>query len=147
MIKKFILLFLVFGVLFCGCLDFGDDEETNAPTKAQVDACRGRMYLLSSAKIDPLGYKLLGSGIDDAIWFKFRTDASELSKLFDSDVVDTSGFEEGFELREIEKLKWWDVEGKKFFGGEVSLPNVKFMEVGVVKEAEGYLVYVSWYEV
>ncbi len=44
------------------------------------------------------------------------------------------------------ELKWWDVKGKKLLGGQVELPNTRFMNVGVEKNDDGYLVYIMWHE-
>ncbi|HEX3046395.1 MAG TPA: hypothetical protein VHY08_16685, partial [Bacillota bacterium] len=67
-------------VLISGCLDFGKEEETTHPTSLQVLQCRKLMYLNPNLDIKPLGFKLLGSGIDDAIWLKFRTNAKSLNQ-------------------------------------------------------------------
>ena len=145
-IQSFTLVFLV--ILITGCLKFGDDEETTTPTKAQLEKCRAIMYLNSSINISPVGYRFQGSGMDDAIWFKFKTDAAEIQDIFDSKVVDTSEFKEGFSLNNyINKMKWWDTEGKKFLGGQIALPNVKFMNVGIEKMDDTYIVYIMWHEV
>lgn len=137
---------LLMALSLTGCLEFGEDVETTAPTQAQVDRCRSDMYLNRLTKITPLGYKLEGSGIDDAIWFKFETQSTKLSEVFDSKIVDVSGFMDGFELREVKDLKWWDVKGKRFHGGHVPLPNARFMNVGAEKTKEGYLIYIMWHE-
>jgi len=105
------------------------------------------MYLNPDLKIGPLGFKLRGSGIDDAIWFKFKVKASEVAEVFDTAVVDVSEFKDGFTMLPVKGLKWWDVDGKTFLGGEVSLPNVKFMKVGITKTDDGSLVYIMWFEV
>lgn len=144
----FRLLMLLAVVLSCsGCLEFGNDEETSSPTKKQVDRCRSEMYLNPSMQITPLGYKLEGSGIDDAIWFKFKTDVSEAQEIFDIKVVDTSKFQIGFSfIREMTELRWWDVKNKELLGGQVELPNVRFMNVGIEKNNEGFVVYIMWHE-
>ena len=120
-----LLMSLVVTLSCSGCLEFGNDEETTSPTKEQVDRCRSEMYLNPSMQITPLGYKLEGSGIDDAIWFKFSTDVSEVKELFDIKVVDTSKFQTGFSfIHDMTKLKWWDVKNNELLGGQVELPNV-----------------------
>ena len=43
--------------------------------------------------------------------------------------------------------KWWDVKGKNLLGGQVELPNVRFMNVGVEQTENGYMIYVMWHEV
>ncbi len=146
--KSYLLIGLLLILSLAGCLDFGKDEETTSPTKAQVARCRSEKYLNPSMKITPLGFKLEGSGIDDAIWFKFKTNIVDVQEIFDGKVVDTSKFEEYFTFtHEMNELKWWDVKGKKLLGGQVELPNVRFMNVGVEKTNDGYVVYIMWHEV
>ena len=133
-------LLLALSLISTGCLAFGIDEETTTPTEAQLSRCRAEMYLNPSMKITPIGYKLEGSGIDDAIWFKFWTDVSGVQEIFDVKVVDTSKFKTGFTFsHEMKELKWWDVENKELLGGQVELPNVRFMNVGIEK-----IVKVMW---
>ncbi|MBE9140997.1 hypothetical protein IQ254_27995 [Nodosilinea sp. LEGE 07088] len=128
-------------------MNFGKDEETTTPTEAQLSRCQVEMYLNPSINIVPLGYKLEGSGIDDAIWFKFETDASSLQEIFDRNVVDTSTFKNGFVLTDgINASKWWDVENKEVLGGQVELPNARFMNIGIEKNDDGYQVYIMWHE-
>jgi len=148
--KSYLLIALLqlFSFMFMGCLDFGEDEETTSPDQTQVNRCRSEMYLNPSMKITPLGFKLEGSGIDDAIWFKFKTDVSDVQKIFDIKVVDTSKFKTGFTfIHEMKELKWWDVKNKELLGGQVELPNVRLMNVGIEKNDEGCLVYIMWHEV
>lgn len=147
--KKSVLLFALSLTLFIsGCLDFGNDEETTSPNKAQIERCRSEMYLNPSMQITPLGYKLEGSGIDDAIWFKFKTNISDVNNIFDSKVVDTATFKAGFIfVHEMKELKWWDVKNKNLLGGQVELPDVRFMNVGIEKNDDGYVVYIMWHEV
>jgi len=133
-------LLLSLSLISTGCLAFGIDEETTTPTEAQLSRCRAEMYLNPSMKITPIGYKLEGSGIDDAIWFKFWTDVSGVQEIFDVKVVDTSKFKTGFTFsHEMKEIKWWDVENKELLGGQVELPNVRFMNVGIEK-----IVKVMW---
>lgn len=134
-------------LLVTGCLNFGKDEETTAPTKVQIDRCRLEMHISPSLKITPLGYKLEGLGIDDAIWFKFKTNEGNLGHIFNPMVVDASKFKKDFRLDEAPEIKWWDVKGKKLLGGQVELPNVRFMNVGIEKSREGCAIYIMWHEV
>ncbi|MFT5836609.1 MAG: hypothetical protein ACI9ZV_000105 [Candidatus Azotimanducaceae bacterium] len=145
--KSCLLITLLAIISITGCLDFGNDEETTSPTKAQIDRCRHEMYLNPSIRMTPLGFKLEGSGIDDAIWLKFKTDVLNLQKIFDDKVVDATKFKEDFTLiSEMSGLKWWDVQGKNLLGGQVELPNARFMHVGVEKNYENFVVYIMWHE-
>ncbi|MCP3935210.1 MAG: hypothetical protein GY708_07545 [Actinomycetia bacterium] len=138
---------LICPLLLAGCLSFGEDEETTMPDPGQVDRCRAEMYLNPSLTLFPLGYKLEGSGIDDAIWFKFKTRASDPAEIFDTSIVDVTTFKKGFSfLYEMEGVPWWDVADKDFLGGQVALPNVRFMNVGMHETSEGYIVYIMWHE-
>ncbi len=145
--KIFILTALFFfATTLMGCLKFGEDEETTTPTTAQVSRCFSEMYLNPSLELRPLGYKLEGSGIDDGIWFKFETSV-DISQIFNSTIVNVSKFERGFTfLHEMKELKWWDVAGKSFLGGQVELPNARYMNVGIEKKGAGYVVYIMWHK-
>lgn len=105
------------------------------------------MYLNPAMKITPVGFKLLGSGIDDAIWFKFKTDVTDVQNIFDGKVVDTAKFKDGFTFTGgMDGSEWWDVKGKELLGGRVKLPNVRYMNVGIEKNDEGYIIYIMWHE-
>lgn len=79
--------------------------------------------------------------------FKFKAEPASLSEIFDGKVVDTSKFENDYMfLHEMKNLKWWDVNGRKLLGGQVSLPNARFMNVGVKKTEAGYVIYLMWHE-
>jgi hypothetical protein len=147
MTEKYLIITLFSLMALTGCLKFGNDEETTTPTTAQVARCKSEMFLNSSATIIPLGYKLLGSGIDDAIWFKFKTQCTDISEIFDTQVVDITKFKNEIIFRhDVKNLEWWDVSGKDLIGGQVSLPNAKYMNVGLLKTEEGYIVYISGHD-
>jgi hypothetical protein len=144
--KLILLIIIIISISLSGCLNFGKDEETTSPTPAQVSRCYSEMYLNPDLKIHPLGYKLEGSGIDDAIWFKFETDAA-VSEIFNSTVIDTTKFTQNYTLLyEIKGLKWWDIKGKSLLGGQIELPNVRYMNVGIEKKGDSNLVYIMWHE-
>ena len=145
---KYMMLLIIVICCVSRCLRFGRDEVTTHPTPQQIVKCKKLMYINPVIDIDPIGYKLLGSGIDDAIFFKFRTKAESIKEIFDSNYVDTSSFSKDFQFIYQDKgLKWWDVTGRKFTGGEISLPNVKYMNVGIQEEDNEYVVYIFWHEV
>jgi hypothetical protein len=138
---------LVLVISTTACLDFGSDEETTTPTESQVNRCRAEMYLNDTVQITPLGFKLEGSGIDDVIWFKFETNTTDLSQVFDTTVVDTDKFTEHTNvMSDLQDVEWWDVEGKDLLGGQVSLPNVRYMNVEAEKIEGGYVIYIRWNE-
>ncbi len=143
----FVVMALLLLVSLNGCLDFGEDVETEKPNESQVNRCLSEMYLNPSIKMTPLGFKLEGSGIDDAIWFKFKTDETDLSQVFDPKAVDVTKFKENFTfLSQIKGLEWWDVKDKSLLGGQVSLPNARYMNIGIEKADDGYMIYIMWHE-
>jgi hypothetical protein len=61
--------------------------------------------------------------------------------------VNVSSFKQNTSyLYPVKGLKWWDVKGENLFGGQISLPDAKFMNVGLLKTDNGYIVYISWSE-
>jgi hypothetical protein len=142
----FFALFFLF-VFVSGCLKFGNDEETTNPNSTQLARCRSEMYLNPSMKITPLGYRLEGSGIDDAIWFKFKTNVESLSDIFDKTIVDTAKFIKDYKfLCHKNELQWWDADKKKLIGEQITLPKNRCLNVGIEKTEDGYLVYIWWFE-
>lgn len=133
--------------LLAGCdLSFGTDEMTTEPTQAQIDRCRQEMYLQANLAIQAQGMKLLGSGIDDQIWLKFSCDVTEPDQIFQSDVVDVAGFSENTKLQSLKDIAWWDIEGRDLSGGQVALPNARFMEVGIDTTDKPTVVFIIWFE-
>ena len=94
LMRKLCFFSLLMMLLFSGCLGV-KVEETTSPTKEQVNRCRSEMYINPSIRIAPLGFKHVRYR-DDAIWFKFKTDVSDVQKIFNAKVVDTSKFQAGF---------------------------------------------------
>jgi hypothetical protein len=118
--------------LFSGCLDFGKDEETMNPTANQIDYCRKIMHIRSDLKIIPLGYKLIGSGID--------------TRIFDSACPFSAEHNGSFVMNKGDGPQWWDVEGTNLTGGQIFLPGAKYMDVGIHKKKKGCTVYIFWFE-
>ena len=134
-------------VVLSGCsLQFGADEVTTQPTEAQLARCRSEMYLQTNLVFQAHGMKLLGSGIDDAIWLKFSCEVTDPALIFQANVVDTSKFRKGFKLSPYKDLPWWDVEGRNLSGGQVALPNARFMNVGIDTTGTHSVVYIMWHE-
>ncbi len=133
----------VAAVILTGCLSFGDNVDTATPSAEQVARCRAEMHLAPGLVLTARGYKLT-QGIDDAIWFKFVTARQPVAALFRPD-VDTTTFRPGVEIQPA-GTPWWDAQGKKLVGGQVSLPNARFMTVGIDEQGEDMTVYVMWAE-
>lgn len=104
------------------------------------------MYINTSLNITPLGLYYVGSGIDDSMYFKFKTDTTDISQIFDSSVVDVTKFNKWVMLGDLNCPKWWDVRNKQLVGEKISLPNAKYMAIGTEKTQEGYTVYIEWHE-
>ena len=134
-------------VLLAGCLDFGPKVTTSTPSAKDVARCRAEMYLRSDIEIEPQGFQLV-SGIDASIWFKFIARTEKIAAVFNEKHVDTSQFSEGYKSHSDSSLPaWWDAADKKLTGGQVELPNGRFMDVGFSKNEDRTLtVYVMWFE-
>gem|GEM_PF-577762 len=143
---KMLLSVIAVLALFSGCLDFGKDEETMNPTAQQIEYCRKIMHIRSDLKIIPLGYKLIGSGIDAAVYFKFETTADSVSRIFDSACPFSAEHNGSFVMDKGDGPQWWDVEGRNLTGGHISLPGAKYMDVGIHKQKKGCTVYIFWFE-
>ena len=62
--------------------------------------------------------------------------------------MDTSELKSGFRFsNRTSDPEWWDVNDKKLIGGNVELPGMRYMDVGIERSNEGYLVYIRWYEI
>jgi hypothetical protein len=145
MFQRLSLLLLCL-VASSGCLEFGRDVTTVTPSAQDVSRCRTEMYIKADAEITPEGFKLT-SGIDDAIWFRFLAHTGDIVDVFETGTVDVSKFRPGFTFTDASAPSWWDVAKKPLTGGQISLPNARFMNVGFVDNEDGTLtVYVMWHE-
>jgi hypothetical protein len=131
---------------------FGSSEETTTPSIDQENYCIAVMHLNSSANIVPLGFKRQ-SWLDETVWFKFITDASEPAQIFDTNVIDVARFDvDEFKKKHVfweqaEYIKWWDVKDKNLLGEEVTFPNGDGMYVGIEKQGDVCLVYILWIQI
>jgi hypothetical protein len=141
-----LIAFTILFVSASGCLDFGKDYETTHPTEKQIQHVKTIMYLNQNIKLSAVGYKVSGSGIDAAVWFKFKINGATYSDIFDKTKVSIGDFKNNYSLTAEKNLQWWDVKDKKFVGGQVSLPDAKFMDVGIEKIKEGFMIYIFWFE-
>ncbi|MBN2340477.1 MAG: hypothetical protein JXX29_12595 [Deltaproteobacteria bacterium] len=128
------------------CLSFGKDEETTSPTPAQISRCVAEMYINPQIEIQPLGLKILGSGIDDAIWFKFETNAP-VSDMFKPDVVESSLFRHrNNSFNNGKGIKWWDIPKAGISSDQIALPNARYMTVFIKNNGKRRIVYIFWNE-
>jgi len=145
MIPRIVLL-LFPTLLLSGCLDFGTNIETTSPSAADVERCRAEMYIDPEAGIQPVGFRLISS-LDDAIWFKFVAETADISTVFRDEIVETSRFGQTVMSDDPSSPAWWDVSEQSLVGGQVDLPNARFMQVGHVDNGDGTLtVYILWQE-
>ncbi len=135
------------GLLFCGCLNFGEDVLTSEPTPAQVEYCRAELHLMAGLEIEPIGLKIIGSGIDDAVWFVFRTTESDHSLIFDPSVIPADSLRGRVAFFWDESMpEWWDTENRTFEGGTLALPAGKWITAGFAPAGNGTICYVFWHE-
>jgi len=143
--KKLILCILP--LLGAGCLNFGDDIETVDPTEEQIAFCRSAMHIAEGVVIEPLGLKIMGSGIDDAVWFKFRTGESDFSLIFDGSSVPSDSLAGTVSFYATDGLpEWWDTGSRTFTGGTVFLGGGVWMTAGFLREVDGTVCYIFWHE-
>ena len=137
--------------LFAGCLQFGEEVSTDNPTQEQVAFCKSTLFLNDDIELTPIGYKLNATGIDDALWFKFSTKTKDPKKIFKEELIDSISFSDDYKFPgAYAKESWWDIKGKKVYGGQVELPSgTNFMEVGIPEsDTPGeYIIYIFWFEV
>lgn len=144
--RFFILCSLV--ALSSGCLNFGSDTKTNVPTEEQISQCRALLHLNPDLQIDAKGYAYYGTGIDDLLVFKFETNVTTPDEIFDTEKLDITSLKDNYKLpSKFKDLAWWDIEGKTFYGGQISLPKAKYLEIGIEKTDQGSTVYLFWFEV
>ncbi len=131
----------------CGCISFGEDVNTTDPAPEHVERCRLEMHILPEVEIEPEGFFLLGSGIDDAIWFKFTT-TSAMTEIFDPLIVDPDSLADVSDrFTGLEDAPWWDAPGRELTGGAYELPGVRFMLIGMEELPHGgTTVFVMWNE-
>jgi len=121
------------------------DVQTTSPTLEQVRQSQNEMYLNKNIVIEPLGFKFIGSGIDDSVWFKFRTE-TKIADIFNSEVVDLELLSKKYSMISSVEIEWWNIGDKALLGGQISLPNNKIMNVGIDDRGGGVsVVYIMWH--
>lgn len=142
---------LVFAAAFImvtvGCLDFGDNIETEEPTAEQLAFCEAEMHLNDQLTYCPIGLRIAGSGIDDAAWFAFHTDETCLENIFDPSFILLDSLPGVVSFYSPGNMpEWWDAHEKELIGGEFSLPVGQFITIGFEVEEEKTTVYIFWCE-
>ena len=113
----------------------------------QLAFCENAMHLNDELQYEPIGFKIVGSGIDDAVWFSFHTDETDLGIIFDAEVVPFDSLRGSVDIYTPEDMPlWWDIQGKGLVGGSITLPAGRSMTVGMNREEAGTSVYIFWHE-
>jgi len=131
-----------------GCLDFGEDVETDNPTQQQLDYCEAVMHLNPQMVYNPAGIKLIGSGIDDAAWMCFFTGETQTAAIFDTTYIFPDSLLGNVYLYSPEDMpEWWNPGEYKLTGGRIALSNGCFINVGMNRTSEGTAVFIFWNEI
>ncbi len=145
--KTSITLFTFFLILTTGCLDFGEDIVTTNPTAEQLEFCETVMHLNEELVYEPIGLKILGSGIDDAVWFCFTTKETDISKIFISEYIPPDSLNKAINIYSPDNLpNWWDTANKNLTGDTFELTGGTFISIGIAKNNTGYTIYIFWHE-
>ncbi len=129
------------------CLDFGEDLVTTDLTQEQLNSCRTLFHIREDVVIEPVGLKLIGSGIDDAIWFKFEADVSDPLMIFQTAYVPSDSLDGQATFYQSEDLPhWWDTRNRIFTGGTVPLNSGSVMTVGYQQEPDRIICYIFYHE-
>lgn len=145
--KRSFFIFLSLLLLTAGCLDFGSDTVTENPSPTQLIYCETVMHINEDLAYQPLGLKIIGSGIDDAVWFCFETEETDPSLIFDENFVSPDSLSSGVSIYVPENMPaWWDAKEADLYGGVFSLSAGKHMTVGIDRKENSSTVYVFWNE-
>jgi len=145
--KTSITLFTFFLILTTGCLDFGEDIVTTNPTAEQLEFCETVMHLNEELVYEPIGLKILGSGIDDAVWFCFTTQETDISKIFLPEYIPSDSLNKEINIYSPENLpNWWDITDKDLIGGTFEITGGTFISIGIARNNIGYTIYIFWHE-
>ena len=145
--KTLLILSTFFLLLTTGCLDFGDDITTTNPTQEQLDFCKAVMYLNEELVYEPIGLKILGSGIDDAVWFCFTTEETDISKIFLSEYISSDSLNKTINIYSPASMpSWWDITDKNLTGNTFELPGGTYISIGLAMNKNGIIVYIFWHQ-
>ncbi len=141
------LAFLAIFLLIAGCLDFGSDTVTENPTSEQLNYCEAIMHIKDDLLYRPLGLKIIGSGIDDAVWFCFQTEETDPAEIFDADFVHPDSLHSSVSIYTPEDIPlWWNAADEDLFGGVFSFSGGRYMTVGIDRQENDCTVYIFWNE-
>ncbi len=129
------------------CLDFGENILTTELTRDQLNSCRSLFHICEEAEIEPVGLRILGSGIDDAVWFKFEADVPEPGMIFHKDVVPEDLLTGQVSFYQYDDMpQWWDTRNRIFTGGTVTLESGSVMKIGYQQEPDRIICYIYYHE-
>ena len=152
--------YLLIAILILATLGCGNGKKpstaTQTPTVEQVQQCRKIMYINPDLKIIAKGHCHDEGFQDDAIHFKFTTDAESVDDIFQADVVPSIKFKSrgplGAPRYELAKA-WWKPSPKSLIGGDFIVPDLRTgadrgLHIGIESNADGtFTVYASWFEI
>ena len=105
------------------------------------------MHIKEGLEYEPIAFKIIGSGIDDAVWFSFETDETDFSRIFDDSFVSPDSLSTGVSINIPEDMpSWWDAPESDLYGRSFSLAGAKHMTVGINRVQNGSIVYIFWNE-
>lgn len=143
--KTCIIIFLL--ISSPGCLSFGEDVLTENPTVEQLEYCRATLHIRDGIEIEPLGLKVLGSGIDDAVWFKFAVKETDPGLIFDPEAVPADSLGDPVSFFDPQDMPdWWDGGEYHLTGGTVSTGIGEYLRVAFRREGDSLILYVFWNE-
>ena len=146
--KTAVYALVLFMTLVSGCLDFGEDTETDNPTQQQLDFCEAVMHLNTQMVYRPFGIKIIGSGIDDAAWMCFFTEETQTEAIFDTSYISPDSLLGTASLYSPEDMpEWWNPSEYKLTGGIIELSDGCFINVGMNRTSTGTTVFIFWNEI
>jgi hypothetical protein len=96
---------------------------------------------------EPLGLKILGSGIDGAVWFAFKTEETDYTRFFNSELIPADSLTNAVSLPWDSTMpEWWNTRNRTFTGGTISLAAGKWITVGFSPTEGGTVCYIFWHE-
>lgn len=105
--------------------------------------CRRLMMLQPDIEVEPIGYKFV-SHMDPSLYFKFRAQAASIDQVFLAE-AQTKAFKPGFALKGHANTAWWDPEAQPLVGGEIEVPDRRYLLIGYFGEGNGWFtVYAYW---
>ena len=146
--KKAVFVSVLFMAAASGCLDFGEDVETDNPTQQQLEFCEAVMHLNPQMDYQPAGMKVIGSGIDGAAWMVFSTEETQTGAIFDTTYVSPGSLLGTASMYSPDDMpEWWNPSNYELTGGIIALSDGCFINVGMNRTSGGTVVFIFWNEI